>query len=236
MKTLSAAVFTASLLLLSLTAAGADAAEITADVLTYNGVSKTASAQGNIIIKDEGAVMTGSSGEYHFNDRSAYLTGGVTYQKEDTSLTAASVTLSGDQTLHGTGSVVIHDGERSLYGDDVTYNTNTGYGLAEGSARAELPDGTITAPRMEGNLKGIRITATGGVHIVSDPHQLTADGDTAVYTKSPDADDGRIVLTGNARATQNGNTFTGPELDMDLRANLIQTKGRSTLIITNTNA
>ena len=90
--------------------------------------------------------MTGSSGEYHFNDRSAYLTGGVTYQKEDTSLTAASVTLSGDQTLHGTGSVVIHDGERSLYGDDVTYNTNTGYGLAEGSARAELPDGTITAP------------------------------------------------------------------------------------------
>ena len=234
MKTLSA-VFTASLLLFSLTAAGADAAEITADVLTYNGVRKVASAQGNLVIKDADAVMTGSSGEYHFDDRSAYLTGGVTYQKADTSLTAAAVSLSGDQTLHGTGSVVIHDGERSLYGDDVTYNSNTGYGLAEGSARVEMPDGTIAAPRMEGNLKEIRLTATGGVHIVSDAHQMTADGDTAVYTNSPNADEGRIVLTGSATATQNGNTFSGPELDMDLRNNMVATKGRSTLIITNGN-
>lgn len=42
------------------------------------------------------------------------------------------------------------------------------------------------------------------------------------------------MLTGNAYAVQNGNAFRGPELIFELADNFVQTKGRSTLIITNT--
>ena len=213
----------------------AQAADITADVLTYNGQTKTAQAEGSVVINDNGAVMTGSSGEYHFEDKSSYLTGGVHYQKDNTSLTAATVYMSGDKTLRGVGGVVIHDGDRMLSGDTVTYNPDTGYGLSDGNSHVETPDGTLDAPHMEGNLKEIRIDATGGVHITSEKHQLVADGDTAVYTKSPNADDGHIVLSGDATANQNGNTITGPELDISLRDNTVETQGRSTLVITNTN-
>lgn len=227
-------IYMAALLVLCL-AGGADGAEITADVLTYNGETKVARAEGDVVIHgDEGEVLTGAAGEYRFNDKSAWMNGGVHYTKGATSLAAAEVTLAGDKTLHGTGGVEIHDGENTLTGSTVTYNPDTGYGVVDGNGYISMPDGNVAAPHIEGNLKGIRITATGGVHITSDVHQLDATSDEAVYTKTPNADDGHVTLSGNAAATQNGNTITGPELDIRLNDNFVETKGRSTLVITNT--
>lgn len=211
--------------------------EISADILSYDGVTKTATAKGNVVVRnDEGAVMTGAEGEYHFDDRSAYLTGGVHYVKGAQTMDAATVNVYGDRTLVGTGSVVIYDGEegRTLRGDTVVYNPDTGYSKVDGNGFIAMSEGSLTAPYIEGNTKEIRLTAYGGVNFQSDVHNLYGYGDQAVYTKSPYADDGRVVLTGNAEATQNGNHFEGPELVFSMKENTVETNGRSTLVITNT--
>ena len=45
--------------------------DITADILTYDGNSKIATAEGNVVIHaNQGAVITGQKGQYYFGDRS----------------------------------------------------------------------------------------------------------------------------------------------------------------------
>ncbi len=215
----------------------ASADDITADVLTYNGQTKVATAQGNVVIHaNEGATMTGASGEYHFEDRTAILTGGVHYEKGNSTLDADTIHVESDKTLVSTGGVSIFDGDnnRTIKGDTVTYNPDTGYRKVDGNGQISSPDGSLSAPVIEGNVKEIRLVASGGVTFESEAQHLTGSGDQAVYTKSPNADDGKIVLTGNAQATQNGNSFYGPELIFTMENNSVKTNGRSTLVITNT--
>lgn len=214
--------------------------DITADVLTYDGKTKVATAEGNVVIHaNEGATITGSSGEYHFDDRTAHLAGGVSYEKEGMTMTCGEVFLYEDKTTRGIGNVVMNDPAegRVLKGDDVLYNTDTGYGEINGNGYLESPDGSVRAPHIEGNLNQIKIEATGGVYFQSDRHDMTGYGDTAVYSRSGrNGTDGTLVLSGNAHATQNGNSFDGPELIMREADKIVETNGRSTLTITNTSS
>lgn len=226
-------------LILSASAFGtAMADDITADVLTYDGNSKTVTAEGNVVIHaNEGATITAANGEYHFEDRSAFLGGGVKYEKEQAVLTADKMYLYKDKTARGVGSVYYHDAAegRTLRGDDVMYNNDTGFMKIEGNGFAETPDGSIAAPHIEGNMKQVKIVATGGVNLASEPRNATGYGDQAVYTRTGrDGTDGKLVLTGNAWLTQNGNSFTGPELVMRDADKIMETTGRSTIVIVNT--
>ena len=223
---------------LALAGAGvASADDITADVITYNGKTKVVSASGNVVIHaNQGATITGKSGEYRFEDRSAYLEGGVHYVKEQTTMDASKVDLYSDKTVHAVGHVVINERveKRILKGDDVTYNPDTGDGNIQGNGYVSTEDGVVTAPHIYGNLKAIRILGDGGVHMTSEVHKLTAYGDQAVYTRTPNKNDGVLYLKGHARAEQNGNTFAGPELILRDDNQTMETNGRSTLTITNT--
>ena len=226
-------------LILSASAFGtAMADDITADVLTYDGNSKTVTAEGNVVIHaNEGATITAANGEYHFEDRSAFLGGGVKYEKEQAVLTADKMYLYKDKTARGVGSVYYHDAAegRTLRGDDVMYNNDTGFMKIEGNGFAETPDGSIAAPHIEGNMKQVKIVATGGVNLASEVRNATGYGDQAVYTRTGrDGTDGKLVLTGNAWLTQNGNSFTGPELVMRDADKIMETTGRSTIVIVNT--
>lgn len=226
-------------LILSASAFGtAMADDITADVLTYDGNSKTVTAEGNVVIHaNEGATITAANGEYHFEDRSAFLGGGVKYEKEQAVLTADKMYLYKDKTARGVGSVYYHDAAegRTLRGDDVMYNNDTGFMKIEGNGFAETPDGSIAAPHIEGNMKQVKIVAAGGVNLASEARNATGYGDQAVYTRTGrDGTDGKLVLTGNAWLTQNGNSFTGPELVMRDADKIMETTGRSTIVIVNT--
>lgn len=226
-------------LILSASAFGtAMADDITADVLTYDGNSKTVTAEGNVVIHaNEGATITAANGEYHFEDRSAFLGGGVKYEKEQAVLTADKMYLYKDKTARGVGSVYYHDAAegRTLRGDDVMYNNDTGFMKIEGNGFAETPDGSIAAPHIEGNMKQVKIVATGGVNLASEARNATGYGDQAVYTRTGrDGTDGKLVLTGNAWLNQNGNSFTGPELVMRDADKIMETTGRSTIVIVNT--
>ena len=92
MKTFYTALMLAAVSLGVMGTAMAD--DITADVLTYDGKTKVVSAKGNVVIHaNEGATITGTNGEYHFEDRSAFLEGGVKYVKEQSTLTAEKMYL-----------------------------------------------------------------------------------------------------------------------------------------------
>lgn len=219
-------------------AGGAMADDITADVLTYDGNTKVVTAKGDVVIHaNQGATITASQGEYHFEDRSAYLEGGVHYVKEATTLDAAKMYLYQDKTARGIGSVNFHDGaeNRTLKGDDVIYNPDTGFGKIEGNGYLSSPDGTLEAPHIEGNMKQVKVVATGGVNLSSSLHNAVGYGDEAVYTRTGrDGSDGKLVLSGNAWVNQNGNSFTGPELVLRDADKVVETTGRSTIVITNT--
>lgn len=219
-------------------AGGAMADDITADVLTYDGNTKVVTAKGDVVIHaNQGATITASQGEYHFEDRSAYLEGGVHYVKEATTLDAAKMYLYQDKTARGIGSVNFHDGaeNRTLKGDDVMYNPDTGFGKIEGNGYLSSPDGTLEAPHIEGNMKQVKVVATGGVNLSSSLHNAVGYGDEAVYTRTGrDGSDGKLVLSGNAWVNQIGNSFTGPELVLRDADKVVETTGRSTIVITNT--
>lgn len=219
-------------------AGGAMADDITADVLTYDGNTKVVTAKGDVVIHaNQGATITASQGEYHFEDRSAYLEGGVHYVKVATTLDAAKMYLYQDKTARGIGSVNFHDGaeNRTLKGDDVMYNPDTGFGKIEGNGYLSSPDGTLEAPHIEGNMKQVKVVATGGVNLSSSLHNAVGYGDEAVYTRTGrDGSDGKLVLSGNAWVNQNGNSFTGPELVLRDADKVVETTGRSTIVITNT--
>ena len=209
--------------------------DITADVLTY---TKVVTAKGDVVIHaNQGATITGSNGEYHFEDRSAFLEGGVNYVKDQTTLYADKMYLYQDKTARGIGSVNFHDGleKRTLKGDDVMYNPDTGFGKIEGNGYLESPDGILQAPHIEGNMKQVKVVATGGVNLSSSLHNAVGYGDQAVYTRTgANGTDGKLVLTGNAWVTQNGNSFNGPELVLRDEDKVVETTGRSTIVITNT--
>ncbi len=204
---------------------------ITADELSYNGQSETALAVGNVVVQRGNARLTGARGEYYFTDGSASLSGGVTYTAPGTSLTATSVRLYADETLQADGNVQIHDGENTLLGDHVTYNSNSGYGTVTGNAVLEMPNTRMTASYIEAFMNEIRLIGSGGVNLYNDEHGMTAVADNAIYTQSPGADDGYLMLRGNARVDQRGNILTGPRLDIRVEDRSVETKGRSTLII-----
>lgn len=235
-KTFYAALAVLAIALGSVTTAMAD--DITADVLTYDGKAKVVTAKGNVVIHaNEGATITAADGEYHFEDRSAFLEGGVHYAKNQETLTADKLFLYNDKTARGIGSVYYHDDaeNRTLKGDDVMYNSDTGFAKIEGNGYLESPDGSLAAPHIEGNLKQIKVVATGGVNLSSTLHNATGYGDQAVYTRTGrNGTDGRLVLQGNAWAVQNGNRFDGPELILMDNDKVVETKGRSTIVITNT--
>ena len=212
-KTFYAALAVLAIALGSVTTAMAD--DITADVLTYDGKAKVVTAKGNVVIHaNEGATITAADGEYHFEDRSAFLEGGVHYAKNQETLTADKLFLYNDKTARGIGSVYYYDDaeNRTLKGDDVMYNSDTGFAKIEGNGYLESPDGSLAAPHIEGNLKQIKVVATGGVNLSSTLHNATGYGDQAVYTRT-------------------GRNGTDILMDND---KVVETKGRSTIVITNT--
>ena len=71
--------------------------------------------------------------------------------------------------------------------------------------------------------------------MTSSANNAVGYGDKAVYTRTGrDGKDGKLVLSGNAWVNQNGNTFNGPELVLRDADKVVETSGRSTIVITNT--
>ncbi len=214
-------------------AAAGSSLSITADTLSYNGQTGQATANGNIVIIKDDKTMTGASGWYNTKTEEAYLTGGISMIGQNMSMSASEVHSYHNNQFNAVGHVRLQKDNKQVFGDDVTYNTDTNYGTVKGNGKLVMDDAVLTGDYMEGWLNQIKATATGNVTLHSAKHNLDATADNAVYTQTPGQNDGVAYLTGNAHAVQNGNVLNAPELKLEMKDNSVQTVGgRSTLIIT----
>ena len=205
--------------------------ELAADTIEYDSAQGIAIAQGGVRITQGQAVMTGTTAQYNSNTGEVVLVGGVKVVQEQTTLTAEEVRSVSSSHIIATGQVVLVKDDQRLTGSKLDYYTDKNYALLSGGARIVSNEATMTARQIESWIAENRTTGTGGVHIVSDTHQVDATADQAAYTINQKGQ-GEIVLSGNARAVQQGNILTGNKLTIYLGDKAVSSQGRTKLVIT----
>lgn len=194
-------------------AADSKPVELNANTVEYDTQTGLITATGSVKMIQDGAVLTGASAQYNSKTQEGFVTGGVVADKEDMHMTAAMIKTSGSNHMIATGNVVAVKADKTLTGPQIDYYLDTSYAVIESNARVTMNDGTFTSDRMEAYLNENRLIGTGNVHIVSPPRNLDAVGEQATYYGK---DDGKVILTGNAVATQNNNTLRSNKLTIYL--------------------
>lgn len=205
--------------------------EVEADSLDYNAKTGVINGQGNVIFVQGGATLTGSAVTYNSNTKNGLVTGGVKAVKEEMTLTAAQVQIQNNTHFVATGSAVLTKGDNRLTGPVVEYDSAQDYAIVPQDAVLTGPDGTMTANRIEAFLKEDRAQGLGNVHVVSETRKLDARAEKADYYGIKTAGQGKLILTGNARAIQDGNTLTGETLTLYMDNKTVDAQGRTKLVI-----
>lgn len=204
--------------------------EMEADTIEYNSTTGLMEASGGVKFVQDNAVMTGQRAEYNTKTKEGYITGGVHVVKDTATLTAPEVRSYGDNHLVASGgNVVLTKEDSRLTGDSLDYYSDRDYAVVPTGGTLTMPDGTMTADYMEAFIKENRAVGQGNVHIVSDVRKLDATADHAVYYGG---EDGKAVLTGNARAVQEGNVLTGSTLTITMGDKAMTASGRPRLVVT----
>jgi len=204
--------------------------ELAADTIDYDSNQGIVTAHGNVRMVQEGAVMTGAQAEYNSKTKEAYVTGGVRAVKDDAILLAATLRSYDNTHLVATGDPVLTKGESQLTGPTIDYYSDKQYAIVTGWAKLVQTDSVMTATQIESFFSENRAVAQGNVHIVSSARQMDATADQAVYYGTK-GEQGKTVLTGNARAVQEGNVLTGNVMTLYLDKKNIDVEGRSKLVI-----
>lgn len=205
--------------------------ELSADSIEYDSVKGIMVATGDVKIIQEKAVLTGKTAEYNTKTKEALITGGVKAIKDDATLTAFEVRAFDENHLAAVGDVVLVKGESRLTGPKVDYFADKEYAVVPENGIMTTTDGVVTANKIESYFKDNRAVCTGNVHIVSQPRKLDAVSDNAVYYGGTGNAGGKVVLTGNARAVQEGNVLTGNTLTIYLDSKAMDAQGRTKLVV-----
>lgn len=204
--------------------------EVVADTLDYDSVKGQINAQGSVRITQESAVLTGTSVQYNTKSQEAYATGGVKVVKDDTTLTSAEVRSYNNTHYIATGDAVMVKGDNTLTGPKIEYFSDRQYAIVPESGRMTMPDGVMTADQIEAFMDENRAVGSGNVHMVSETRKMDATADHAVYYSEKEKQ-GKVVLTGNAKAVQEGNVLTGEVLNVYLDDKAMDAQGRPKLVI-----
>lgn len=212
-------------------AQGASQVELSADAIEYNSKTGVMVAQGNVRLVRDKAVMTGATAEYNTNSKEAYIYGGVQIVREDSTLTAPEVRSYNNNYLVATGGAVLIKGDSTVAGPKLEHWTDKQYSVVTGGAKLTMPDGWMTADRLEAFHNEDRAAGSGNVHMVSDKRSLDATAKQAVYYGSKSGQ-GKVVLSGDARAVQEGNVITGNSLTIYLDDKAMDAQGKTRMVIT----
>jgi lipopolysaccharide export system protein LptA len=204
--------------------------ELTADTIEYDSAKGVIVAQGSVKIIQDKSVMTGPNAQYNSKTKESVMTGGVKMVRDDTTLTAAEVRSYDQNHVVATGDALLVKGENSLAGPRIEHWVDKQYSLVTGSAKMTMPDGIMTTDKLEAFHAESRAVGTGNVHINSDKRNIDATSDNAVYYGGKAAP-GKVILSGNARAVQDGNVLTGKTLTIYLDDKAMDAQGSPKLII-----
>lgn len=210
--------------------------ELKADSIEYDSKQGVMKASGNVLITQDGAELTGANAVYNMKTKAGKVIGNVVMTKEGARLNANQVDIAEGNVFTATGNVDLTKDDKRLTGPRVIYYSEKEQAVADGGAKLWTADGTLNAPRIEAAMQKEEAVATGGVVIDSAERNMTATSDTAYYYGSSQSGQGKIILRGNAQATQDGNVLTGNELTILLDDNEVQSSGQSHLVIENTSS
>lgn len=210
---------------------GNPAVSVTADTLVYDGKTQVATATGNVVIVRDQATMTGNKATYNLKTAEADMEGNVAVQQPDMQLNADKIHSTNKNYIVATGTVRGVYQDKKVNGDKVEYYLDQDYGIVTGNGYLQAQGSEMWADHIDAWFKQIKAVGTGNVHIDSPEENLVAYANQAVYTQTPNQNDGVIHLTGDVRATQNGNNLTGDNVEIRLADNSVQTHSRSTIVI-----
>jgi len=205
--------------------------ELAADTIEYDSAQGIMTAQGSVKLTRDKAVLTGASAQYNTKTKEADIFGGVKVVREDTTLTADEVRSYNDNYLVATGQAVLVKGDSTVSGPKIEHWIDKQYSLIADGAHLTMEDGYMTSNKLEVFHSENRAIGTGDVHIVSDKRKLDATANLATYFGSKAAQK-KVVLSGNARAVQDGNVITGKTLTIYLDDKAMDAQGRSKLVVT----
>lgn len=224
--------------------------ELSGDVIEYDARTDMAKATGGVKVTRDGGVLTGGEATYNFKTQEVTITGGVTAVKDDMNLKADKLYSSSNQEYVADGNVVAVKGENTLTGPQIRYNQATSDISMLSGGSASGPQAEIKGDVLSGNLntqqyhavgnvylnsktndvqstsneatysgngQDFTFTATGNVNIQSPSRNIVTNSDNAVYNS---AENGKLVLTGNAVATQNNNIVRGNTLTVYMGDNI----------------
>lgn len=204
--------------------------ELAADVIEYDSASGVMTGQGSVKLTQDNAVMTGSNVQYNTKTKEAHITGGVKLVQDNAVMTAEELLSYDNNHIIATGGVELVQGQNTLTGPQLDYYADKAYAVINQSARLTMPDGIMTADKIEAYLNDNQVTGTGHVHLVSETRQLDATSEQAIYYGAK-GETGKVILSGNARAVQEGNVLTGNKLTLYLEDKAVNAQGRTKLVI-----
>lgn len=205
---------------------------ISADELVYNANTELVEVTGNVLIKQNGNDVTAQAGTYNTKTQEAVLNGNVQISGPEISGHAAQMNLYGNEKVVGIGNAYFKKGQQELQGDRVEYNTVTGYGNITGNGMIRNEEYQLEAPYINAWTQKIYAKGHGGIKIHGFAQNIYATGEEVEYFQTPNQNDGIAYIRGNAYVEQDGNKFTGETLKVYMDKNIVETEGRSTLIIT----
>lgn len=203
--------------------------EVSADTINYDAAQGIVDAQGSIVMKQNDAVLTGSSVHYNMKNLEGIVAGGVKAVKADAVLTADKVETHNNTRLVATGAPVLVKGESTLKGSLIDYDSAKQYASVPSDVTFTTPEGTLTTDHLEAFFAEDRAVGDGDVHLVSLTRQIDATSDHIVYYGLQGK--GKAVLTGNARAVQEGNVIVGDTLTLNMDSQSADAQGRTKVII-----
>lgn len=236
MKQKLCAMVVATLLLLPATAglqSKSEPFQIQADTIEYNAKTgkMLASGAGGVTLTQGSLTMTGAAADYNLNSQAGIITGNVKAIQDSMTLTAEQVQAREGGQLTATGNVLLSRGSDRLYAPKVDYYRDRQVAVVEKDAKLITADGVITSDSLETFFREKRSEAKGNVLIVSEQRKLQARADNATYYEAQSGQQGKIVLTGNARAVQDGNTVVGQTLTLYMDDKAVDATGRTKVVI-----
>lgn len=200
-----------SLGIMSTALAAPDNFSVKADELEYDLQTGNGTAEGHVVLQQDGGTATADYAEFNSKSKSGVLTGNVVADREDAHISCSKFIMHNENYLSAVGNAVIVKNGRSLYADQVDYYKDSEFAQTVGSwARMTDTDGSVlNASKIDYSIKEGVANAYGGVTIDSEARDLTASADKAIYRTD---NDGYIELIGNAKATQKGNSVAGDTL------------------------
>lgn len=200
--------------LMSTAAAAGSNFSIKADTIEYDMKSGDGTANGNVVLKQDGGVATAAGAEFNSKTKAGRLTGGVIAERDDSHIVCYTYVMHNEDYSSAIGGARLSKGDKTLASDRVDYYKSREYAETIGNwAKLSMTDGSVLdATQITYSDKDGRANATGGVTISSPPRNLTASADSAIYETN---NSGYIELVGNAQAVQDGNTIEGNRLRLD---------------------